>query len=204
MTWPQLVAILLTGVFAITASAVGQYVGGRMTHKRDERERAHRDRERFSEAKRELYFRALALVSTSTPAEFNDRISMITTLSLFDERIAAKFSEVSSAHQTAFAPLSETTREVIESITRDVAAGAITGQTELERVARERAQESVSSRLDVSGPSMQAWLDGLVDLGKSMRTSLGVAAGDDAEMSIRFSNAARTQKPISAEQDPGL
>lgn len=203
MTWPQLVAILLTGVFAITASAVGQYVGGRMTHKRDERERAHRDRERFSEAKRELYLQALALVSTGTAAKFPEKVSMITALSLFDTEVAAKFGKVSNAHDSVFSPFDQTSREVVGSIARDVAAGAITGQAEAERVAYQRAKEMAASRLDLSSPEMDKWLDGLVELGKRMRESLGVTTAGEGEMSIRLSRTEQAQKAASAEEDPG-
>ncbi|MHA7134334.1 hypothetical protein [Oerskovia turbata] len=201
MTWPQLVAILLTGVFAITASAVGQYVGGRMTHKRDERERAHRDRERFSETKRELYLQALAMVSTGTPAEFAEKLSMITTLSLFDTEVAAKFGEVSNAHYEVFSPLDQASSDIVESIARDVAAGAITGQAEAERVAYQRAKELVTTRLDPGSPEMDKWLDGLVELGKRMRESLGVTTGGEGDVAIRLSRPGRTQRLATGEWD---
>lgn len=95
MSWGQVVAILLTGLLAVTASGVGQYVGGRMADKRAQEERARLDRDRFAEAKRQLYVDALHMISNPIDITIDLRnVPMASALGLFDQNVERAFQEV--------------------------------------------------------------------------------------------------------------
>lgn len=184
MTWVQLLAILLTGVLAVAASAFGQYVGGRMAFRRDEQERLHREKERFSEPKRELYLQALEGLSGMDKIGFK-KVNMIMSLSLFDVEVARKYAEVSTAHQAMFGNIDDRAKKLAADIVGEAAAGVHVDKEAVLSAARERGSD-LASKLVVGNPLADKWLDGMVDLGRLMRQSLGLPDSGPMTLSATF------------------
>lgn len=182
MTWIQLLTILLTGVLAVAASAVGQYVGGRMAFRRDERERLHREKERFSEPKRELYLQALEGVSSIETIGFQ-RVGTIMSISLFDIEVARKYAEVSNAHQAMFSHLNHKVREIAAQIAAEAAAGVYADKEAVLAAAKDKGDD-LAGEVVVDNPLADKWLEGMVDLGRLMRQSLGLPDAGPVNMSM--------------------
>lgn len=172
MTWVQLLAIVLTGVLAVAASAFGQYVGGRTAFRRDEQERAHREKERFSEPKRELYLQAIEGLSGMDELGFK-KVSMAMSLSLFDAEVARKYAEVSTAHQAMFGNVDDRSKKLVAHIVGEAAAG-VYGDNEAALSAAKKRGADLADNLVVGNPLADKWLEGMTDLGRLMRQSLGL------------------------------
>ncbi len=187
MTWPQLLTILLTGVFAVSASALGQFVGGRMAQRRDDQDREHRERERFSEPKREIYLAALEQAASMKAVPTPERVRMVTSLSLFDRDVARQYGEATSAQARVFtqaeAAALEVAQRVAEEIAAEAAAGAFTDAEAAKREAIARGKKA----LGIESLPLGEWVDEMMKLGEAMRRSLGIpdVAGAQAPSSVQ-------------------
>ena len=171
-------AILLTGVLAIVASALGQLVAGAMTNRRARTER-------FVAAKRELYLTALRQVSAPEgPDLAGTHMRVGVSLALFDSRVAEAYS---AAVDTKFVwdremheRFDHLEGEAIKRVREEVMKGD--GDEELEEVVRDLVRAKIGDSLragdiDVASPAAVAWAQAFTVLGNSMRKSLGLRGG---------------------------
>lgn len=168
-------AILLTGVLAIVASAVGQLVAGALTNRRAREER-------FIAAKRELYLKALHQVSApEEPDLAGMHMRMGASLALFDSRVATAYIAAADAKFAWDREMLERFDRVEEAALKKLRAKWLKGESnhELDEAIRKVVSDwiSVSIRtgeFDVTSPTAVAWGQAFIALGRAMQESLGL------------------------------
>ena len=91
--------ILLTGLLAILASGVGQFIGGWMADRRASKEQARQDREAFLSLARVRYLEAIEqLESPFRRLPLGVGTSMLASLLMLDPTVAKAYADARRAH----------------------------------------------------------------------------------------------------------
>ena len=175
MDTPQVVAILVTGVFAIAASGLGQYIGGRMAERRASQERNERETHRFTNDKRDLFLDALrhATFPPDDAADSNERLRIAVSLALFDADVAKCYLAATKSRSAFGAAAARLENDLVREVTAEIADGQL--NSDLSAV-EERALTLARERLSIEVlQDRRLWVNSLGDLGSAMRKSLGMS-----------------------------
>jgi hypothetical protein len=172
-----------------------------MSEKRAHADREQRERERFSDEKRDLFLEALAQLSSTETVSFDNSIGMTMSLSLFDTKVAVKYTKARNSHHAAFESMPQMYRtiarevgaEVVAEVVAEVAAGnVVRSKEEVSDRARMLAKERLPHHFSVDDPKVRRWMDDILDLTSEMRRSLGVSGDVGAiEMTFRSDREAK-------------